>query len=169
MLRNGFCTTKDREPFAVFAPFLQLKELEVFHSENKVTSMNASKSAVWIFALANTVVALTGLLLDYCFESIFYCTMEGGHDALPIVTKIYISHEIWIFAAFSVPLAFAALILTLRNNISSSTALLFGAVSVLVISCQILTAVVAIAFPYIPVLIHFEGESSSENLPRRRA
>ena len=119
--------------------------------------MNTSNSAIWIFTLANSVVALAGLFLGNFFESIFEFSLEGGRDVFPPLTKIYMSYQIWIFVVFAVPLAFAARILTLRGSISFGAALVFGAVSVLIISFQILVAIVAIVPPYLPVAVRFKG------------
>lgn len=119
--------------------------------------MNISKLSVWIFASANMVVALAGLVLSWVSENIFSRTLEGGQDAFPPVTKIYINYETWTFLAFAVPLALAALMLTFRDSISSRGVLLFGAVSVLVISIQILMAVIAIAIPCFTPISMFQG------------
>lgn len=119
--------------------------------------MNKLKLAVWILVLANAVIAYAGLNLSDVFRFIFESTIEGGMDALPLLSKNYIRHERWICAVFTVPVFIAALIVSARRAITAEDTLVFGAITLLNISLQIYLAVMALSQPFIPVISPFRG------------
>ncbi len=115
--------------------------------------MNKLKITLWIGVLANTVIAFAGLYLGIVFEYIFRSTIEGGVDAMPPLSKLYIWHEQWCFTVFTVPLLIVALILSARRTLSFEGTLLFGALVLLNIALQISVAAVALGQPFIPIVV----------------
>ena len=113
--------------------------------------------AIWLFSLANALVALGGLFIAIFWENVFERTVEGGQDALPLIAKFYINHEQFIFGVFTVPLMLLALVFTLRRSITSEAALLFGAATLFLISIQFLLALFALHQPYITGITRFIG------------
>jgi hypothetical protein len=77
--------------------------------------MNKLKLTIWIFALANMIVALAGMWLGLIFENIFSRTLEGGLANMPPLSQLYLLREKWCFAVFTVPLLIAALINSRRS------------------------------------------------------
>jgi hypothetical protein len=123
----------------------------------RLNGLNKLKLAIWIFALANVGVAFAGMCLSLVVENIFSRTLEGGREALPPLSRIYLAHGFSIFAVFAAPLPIAAAVATLRRPATFEIALLFGAGSVLLIALQIVWAVVAVGAPLIIPITKFVG------------
>ena len=115
--------------------------------------MNKHKISLWIFVLANAVIAYAGLNLGIVFSHIFEGAIVGGMDALPSLSKNFIRHGQWFLAFFTIPLLVVALVVSLKRTITSEDVILFGAVTFLNISLQVFFAAVALSQPFIPVFI----------------
>lgn len=119
--------------------------------------MKKLKLVIWIFALANIVVALAGLCLSLVSENVFVRVLDG-HEAIPSLTSFYFEHRYPIFAVSALGLSIAALVLIVRGSITSEVVLLFGAVTVLLIALQALLGVLAVGRPlYILQITPFRG------------
>lgn len=119
--------------------------------------MKKLKLVIWIFALANIVVALAGLCLSLVSETVFVRVLDG-HEAIPSLTSFYFEHRYPIFAVSALGLFIAALVLIVRGSITSEVVLLFGAVTVLLIALQALLGVLAVGRPlYILQITPFRG------------
>lgn len=97
------------------------------------------------------------MCLSLVTDNIFSRTLEGGREALPPLSRIYLAQGFSVFAVFAAPLPIAAAVATLRRPVTFEIALLFGAVSVLLIALQILWAVVAVGAPLIIPITKFVG------------
>ncbi len=118
--------------------------------------MNTGKITVWIGALANIAAGMAFLCLSSILKN-YLLRLEGGEEALPPLSKLYMGHPFLIFALFAAPLSVVALILTALRVISPETTLLFGAVTVLMIALQMFLAVVALGTPFVIPLVRFSS------------